>query len=79
MSTADDQKVAAVQGIAAALGAAGTAVGQPVAAETATAIGELLVDSLTKGTLNKLLADANAKAAAITTEDAAEIAARSRT
>ena len=74
-----DPKAAAVDGIAKAVALGATIVGQPVAASTAEAIGALVVDSLTRGTLNRLVAHAQATAEVINTEDAAEKAAREPT
>lgn len=77
--TADEQKAAAVEIVAKVVGVAATTVGQSVDASTAEAIGALVVDALVRGTLNKLVAHAQATADVINTEAAAELAARSRT
>lgn len=74
----DEQKAAAVDGVAKAVSMAAAALGQPVAASTAEAIGALVVDAMTRGTLNRLVAHAQATADVINTEAAAELAARSR-
>lgn len=78
MSLTDDQKAAAVNSVAAVLSAAAHLVGEPIAGDVAQQAAGLLVDGLTNGTLDKLLADAQSAAAAITTEASAELAARSR-
>lgn len=74
----DATKAQAVDAIAKVVGTAATMVGQPVAATTAEAVGALVIDALTKGTLNRLVARAQAAAAAIDSEVAAELAARNR-
>jgi len=79
VSLTDEQKATAVEAVAKAVGMAGTAVGVPVAGSTAEAIGALVVDALAHGTLNRLVAHAQAAADVINTEAAAELAARSRT
>lgn len=79
MSLTDEQKGAAVDAVAKAVGMAATALGSPLAASTTEAIGALLVDAITQGTLNRLVAHAQATAAVINSEAAAELAARSRT
>lgn len=79
MSTSDEQRAAAVDGIAKAVGLAATVVGQPVAGSLATDLGIILVDAITHGTLRKLVAHAEATAAVINSELDAELAARNRT
>lgn len=74
-----DPKAAAVDAIAKGIALGATIAGQPVAASTAEAIGALVIDGLTKGTLIRLVAHAQATAEVIDSEDAAERAARSRT
>lgn len=74
----DEQKATAVEAVAKAVSMAATALGQQVAGSTAEAIGSLVVDALTRGTLNRLVAHAQATADVINTEAAAELAARSR-
>lgn len=73
-----DQKAQAAQGLAAAIGIAGNVIGQPIAGQAAQAAAAFVVDALEQGTLNSIVADAQAKADAITTEAAAELADRNR-
>lgn len=75
----DEQKAQAVDALAKAVGMAANAMGQQVAASTAEALGALVVDALTKGTLSRLVAHAQATAEVINSEAAAELAARART